>query len=110
MFSFVLLYLAIIIIYDEFIINLRYLFELLYEHIYGFMQVAADSLVHIIPLVVSTTHHDATQPQTAGTVQLSRPGRLALLEAPLEQFCVASGLTADSDTEQISTLLYRLGE
>ena len=37
---------------------------LLYEHIYEFMQAAADSQVDIIPLVavVSTTHHGATQP------------------------------------------------
>lgn len=58
---------------------------LLYEHIYEFMQAAADSQVDIIPHGRSGVYHSpwCNSASPARTVQLSRPGQLTSLEAPL---------------------------
>ena len=82
---------------------------LLYEHIYEFMQAAADSQVDVIPHGGSGVYHLpwCNSASTAWTVQLSRPGQLAPLEAPLWTIAHSVGLNG---RQRMSTLLYCLGE
>ena len=82
---------------------------LLYEHIYEFMQAAADSQVDVIPHGGSGVYHLpwCNSASTAWTVQLSRPGQLAPLEAPLWTIVHSVGVNG---RQRMSTLLYCLGE
>lgn len=80
---------------------------LLYEHIYEFMQAAADSQVDIIPLVavVSTTHHGATQPHPPEPFNFRGLDNWLRWKHRFEQFRIVSGLTADSEWACFCTAL-----